>query len=771
MKSALLPSLLLLGCAFLCFGGASGEAYAQTKSQSPTGTNRAPLPVLCASAQEVHLIVDLNSTSASTQLEFCSPNDRRTAAATLTAGDFTSRMTKLGLGSSLAFSRSSGKNGTSSLSLPPIEPGTSALVKADVSNLWEAGEAEAPLRVNGVDVGRLVAVKYRLPFGVKVDAPDPTKPEIILQRDQDFDVVLKNDDQVTYVIEWDFHVAGSSLQGNSVTTPNSTGRFTVHPDRKWYRSFTGLLKDYDEDGKLTLSFRPPGATSPSYWPSKVISVKVHLRYSSETARAWIGNLLLLLVLVAGAVVSFLGSVGLPNRLKRSEYRENLLRLAQRISGISHQVDSRLRVVVRVQRKRLSEQLESRTSISADLNRVFDQVSQGTASLEKQVRLAEEIDLAHYGLKLLDAQGAGPSLLWSAEDSVWKAAEVISHIAPSDQELEQSQKYLDDATALMNRAHGLDAAIAQGLSPRSTQLQAELKVFELTSVYKKIQDALPGVFADLVVSAAPKTAEECSRLDRNLAKAELLRQFLQIYHVAENPQVRPILDKQLERLLGELSLESWEAMRTGRLLVREMQEGVYPDDLVLAARTSARIEIDPSVPVVNDLIRFTVGFGDPRLNGAAARLEFEGRWSFGHDNYSEIGWEPFHYFPKAGPSSVHFRFQSAGDREPVTVSRNINVGEFGQPWYKRDRNRAEIGRFAIALLPATFGLLAGAREQLLKMDIPSAMFAVFLLGYGSDSVKNVVSQSQQASTGSSAMPVGGGKASVAVGAAPQPVKAP
>jgi hypothetical protein len=336
------------------------------------------------------------------------------------------------------------------------------------------------------------------------------------------------------VIEWDFHVAGASLQGNSVTTPNGTARFMVHADRTWYGWLTGLLKDYDQDGKLTLSFRPPGAESPSYWPSKVISVKVHLRYCSETARAWLANSLLLLVLVAGAVVSFLGSVALPNRLKRSEYRENLARLAQRVSGISHQVDSRLRVVVRVQRKRLNEQLESRTSISADLNRLFDQVSQGMASLEKQVQLAEEIDLGHHHLKLLDAEGAGPSLLWAAEDSVWKAAEVISHIAPSDQELEQSQKYLDDAAALMNRAHGLDATIAQGLPARSTQLQAEFKVFALTDVYKKIQDALPGVFKDLVVSAAPVTPGECSRLDRNLAKAELVRQFLQIYHVAENP---------------------------------------------------------------------------------------------------------------------------------------------------------------------------------------------------------------------------------------------
>src|SRR5215467_1813396 len=132
MKSTCSHVLLVMGCAFLCFGGAGRETQARTNSQTPTNTNRAPLPVLCASAHEVPFIVDLNSTSASTQLEFCSPNDKKTAPAVLTAGDFTSRMTKLGLGSSIALSNPGGKNGTPSLSLQAIESGASVSVKVDV---------------------------------------------------------------------------------------------------------------------------------------------------------------------------------------------------------------------------------------------------------------------------------------------------------------------------------------------------------------------------------------------------------------------------------------------------------------------------------------------------------------------------------------------------------------------------------------------------------------------------------------------------------------
>jgi hypothetical protein len=771
----------------LCLCCVSRDAHAQANKQSSKQTTRpcapqakkqsrkeptgGPPPVLCGALGEVRVVVDLNSTSASTQVEFCSPGGRSTARATLTAGDLTSRMTNLGLGANVSFSRPGEKTGNSPFVLPSIRPGEAMTVAVQISNLWEAGEAEAPLRVNGVDVGKVIAVKYRLPFGVEVEGQNPANPDITLERNQGHAIVLKNGDPVDYQIEWNFQVAGRSSPESSrtiVVTPNSTAAFTVHPDPTWYSEWAGLLRDYDEAGTLTLSFRPPGVRSPSYWPSKVIPVKVHLRYSSETVRAWVANILLIVVLLLGAMFSYFGSVGLPNRLKRSEYRESLARLGQRISGISHQVDSGLRVAVRVQRKRLSELLDSRRNFSPDLNRVFGEVNDGMASLQKQVRVAEQIDTAHSRLKLLDLEGAAPSLLRDAEDRVWKAAGLINHIAPTDQELEQSQSYVDDASALMDKAEALDATFVQGLLAQSAHLQTDLKIFADTDteVYKKIQAALPGVFADLGVSAAPTTAEESTRLDRNLAKADLIRQFLQIYHVTGNPQVRQELDKQLERLQDELSLDTYEALRRAQWFIREAQEGVYPGDLVQSGK-SARIEIDPNVVQANELIRFRVGFEDPRLNRAEARLEFEGRWDFGHDKYGEIGWEPVHYFPRVGSFPVTFKFQGGGDMEPTAVKRTIDVSKRKESWFKRDRDRAESLRFVVALLPAVFGLLAGARDLLLKTDLVSGLVAVFLLGFGSDTVKNLVSQSQQVPAAPTTAPAGGATTGVSSGTTAKP----
>jgi hypothetical protein len=59
----------------------------------------------------------------------------------------------------------------------------------------------------------------------------------------------------------------------------------------------------------------------------------------------------------------------------------------------------------------------------------------------------------------------------------------------------------------------------------------------------------------------------------------------------------------------------------------------------------------------------------------------------------------------------------------------------------DRNLAEVVRLGIALVIALIGLLAGAREQLTKLDLIPAAVAVFLLGFGADTIKNLISPKQ------------------------------
>jgi hypothetical protein len=52
---------------------------------------------------------------------------------------------------------------------------------------------------------------------------------------------------------------------------------------------------------------------------------------------------------------------------------------------------------------------------------------------------------------------------------------------------------------------------------------------------------------------------------------------------------------------------------------------------------------------------------------------------------------------------------------------------------------EVLRFLLALGIAAVGLIVGAREQVLKLELFSALIAIFLLGFGSDRLKNLFTQ--------------------------------
>jgi hypothetical protein len=305
---------------------------------------------------------------------------------------------------------------------------------------------------------------------------------------------------------------------------------------------------------------------------------------------------------------------------------------------------------------------------------------------------------------------------------------------------------------MQNAEQYSKEFADKLVERASRIKEELTLYLNNPLYaplyaEKIKPALGSVFDDLAAPATePKTPEAAAWHDQILIKRDLVRQFLQIYHATQDPTIRPKLETQLARLLTALGLESYKAMRHARLLVREAQEGIYREDLLNAGKT-ARIEIDPAVPQTYDPVRFSLRFGDQRLNDAAARLEFEGRWEFGHgaDRYRETGWDPVHYFPEDKTYDVTFCFGGGAEGEAITQKHEVTAKKQSDFWFNRDRDRAEAVRFCVTLLPAIVGLLSGAREQFLKMDVSSALFAVFLLGFSSDTVKNLISKSQQEPT--------------------------
>jgi len=160
-----------------------------------------------------------------------------------------------------------------------------------------------------------------------------------------------------------------------------------------------------------------------------------------------------------------------------------------------------------------------------------------------------------------------------------------------------------------------------------------------------------------------------------------------------------------------------------------------------------------------------------LNIAYARQEWTCRWYFtlGEDTLVEEGWVITHYFGEeltykltiALTHNVDGTMLAVPDVDPFPAGEILLVAEvqrkFGQvvklllqghfsdarkEWNKGRRHSGKIldyVRLAMALLIALLGLIAGAKEQLLKLDLLPALVAVFMVGFGADQIKNLLTQ--------------------------------
>jgi len=222
------------------------------------------------------------------------------------------------------------------------------------------------------------------------------------------------------------------------------------------------------------------------------------------------------------------------------------------------------------------------------------------------------------------------------------------------------------------------------------------------------------------------------------------EFLDAYEILD-PAVKEQCAGTRTRLLDALRMHSFFEFRYAESFVAEMRERVYAHN-VKDALTGGRASIDrePHYLEVNESADYRVALDNFRYDGAAARDCFTCRWDFGDDCQPEKGWKVSHYFFKTGNYDVSVTFTDdegeplvSGDPpKPVTLTETIKVESSEiRPW--GERSKIEAMQLAIVLLVACFTLLAGANDQLAKVDLVPGLIAVFVLGFSADQIKTAL----------------------------------
>lgn len=667
------------------------------------------------------------------------------AQLSLQASDFVSLTTDRLLGAKTTFSdeTATAAKPTYTKTLPA---GDHVLVKVDVANVSEAGESKAVIYNGSVPLGPMTAINDRFPFNVTV-VSSSGQSEIRVVSGVPVSLTFKNADPFSYPVRWKMRVKGKTFEYPYTLKlpPNGAAFVDFVPPKEWLPSpLATIFKDQEQEGEVLIISSYDTVSSSPFPQTKAIPIKLHLAYLSDVTNQIIGYPLVFLILVLGGVTSLVITFGLPNRLQRLNLKDKIETVSRTISAISRSVDSRLRVLLRVERKRLADLLASRSAYSPDLTDVFAQTEAGIASLSAKVDVVNQLDLLRQKLADLASKCLGPTVIDKVDTILQQGADLLRKPQVSAADIEAARASLTKAEELLT-TRGITQGTPQELANRAKAAAASLSTLRDSDACKKLEQRFAHYFRAITEQyqdPANIHEEDYGFLDDALSRLQLLKHFLEKGHQVTGTSGSTDAE---ERFLKELEREGWYGFRSAPLFLRELEQKVYAEGLSQALQDnpkSASIEVNRT-PRQNEPLEFTLVFHDPNLNGAAAREEWRYKWSFGDNLQEDTTWTVWHYYRQDGKFRASVIFEDLHGNaivdtngKLVEIAKDVQVERQSKTFFG-ERAKIELMKLAIALVAAGIGLIAGARDQLLKLDLVPGLIAVFLAGFGADTIKNLI----------------------------------
>ncbi|MCA1568199.1 MAG: hypothetical protein LC803_21655 [Acidobacteria bacterium] len=749
-----------------------------------------------------------------------------------------------------------------------LKAGSNMKVQVMVTNFRGEGDAEASLINNGTKIG-VLKVRRNL-FDIQLDVPDPANPLVTFERGSMTALVMKNGSDAPLKVKWMIVVNGvkfcgsesqkqgywlgplnilSSTDDRACEQPNLWKELYLPPKDKrsieitpppgWYpRDFNGIFKNETQPAILRLTLMPlefmngqVSQVAQTSWPEKDIRFNAQLSYLSPVRQQVYSTFIIGLTLLLGGIFSLIARNWIPNQLRKRDLREKLTELRLKTSGLSGQIESTLRVLVRVERKRLVDLLDARFIISPDMNTMFTQAEQGIVLLNRRVDMLSLIDSTYERLSSLRTSCPPPSLIDKIEGLLDKASLLLRNNEPHELDFQQAQKLIADAAAGVEELNLPDEKFAEYLSKKIGALLEDLNPSSPigeTHSCQRLRAHFPGPFDVLnqtYTDPAKIRPDDYAWFDMNISVLSIIRDFIRLYEGTVETGLRETLKEYEPQLLQHLSMQSWDQLHSAKILLRQMKEGIFIRDIEEAIRANeVTIEMDPPNAKPQRPVRLSARFRRPELNGSAARERFTCVWDFGHlrppsqgrekgawgavsrmntrpkrnlaendsqtveaqesslqaaadkqikEEFPEKGWIVSHYFVGVHPYDISVSFEDprgkyvsrevprapargeettdkaqadAADTTEKNESEKIVIGKTVKPQddsdtQKNERLAAEIVSLAMVLIIALLGLITGAREQVLKLDVIPGLIAVFLLGFGADALKNLLTQRQ------------------------------
>ncbi|HEX7285491.1 MAG TPA: hypothetical protein VF532_04875, partial [Candidatus Angelobacter sp.] len=541
------------------------------------------------------------------------------------------------------------------------------------------------------------------------------------------------------------------------------------PSTSWFfDSATGYARSAKRKGWLTLRFAK--ANAPQIQEQ---NLPLEIQFEPASRSLFWSLLKVALWLLVGALLSLVLRVSVPNIKRKSKLKDQLNEAAKLISTISTEVDSNLRVLLRVERRALDELRLAVWPFGPGYADYAKRVEEGLPTLNRRIDAVLRLDEALIRKKTLTEHSAAPTRLEQVEEMLGAVSETLKQDQLSEEEwvlvkqrLENAQKLLRDPTQAEKEAfEGMLSrrwkAIANHFGRDTTgkllvpaTLQGMEGCFPEPSLLPVTTDADGAQWLDSVGVV---------RADLQLSALELVWEFQFLSPAGGAPSERWKTAKtELNQLLSTPAIDN---LGQAKRLLQQLAEGVQEDDIVKALEAGrATLSMDPSIARPDQTIRFSVQFRQtqPNLNTAAAREQISCHWVFkdvssfrrrgirrwlaegGEKDSSleipEEGWHVHHYFERGVHTStitVRF-FKSNGDLIELKQGQNFPVLE-AHPTVRR-RGKENWQRFGMELTQLSAALLvplATLASTTINGGTSGHWWELVAIGFASDTIKNIL----------------------------------
>jgi hypothetical protein len=657
-------------------------------------------------------------------------------------------------------------NGTEGLAKDAILP-----VKVTVTKLWEAGQSEAVLKngetnipvLGGPTQSSIKAIRIPTDYNIQLNSPTPDTPEIHIIGDRAL-LSLKNSDPFNYSFTWKLRLNGQLFDGGknfidlSSNSPADIELKTpVIPEASFLTS--GTLKDEIVNGKIILVpfFEGDAIAQPPR--SKEIPVTVRLSYweSGNIQQLW--NIVCVFILLAvGGVCSLWVHSGMPNTTRALALRRRLRDLEMKIGGLGGSLNSRWRVLLKSHLLAIWKDLFSSWWIFPSFAATLD-------TLTKKVDMAQQwVEVAYSASLILhdadqESHPIPPTVMrWIQERCVDALTPIESGLTTDDEiqkmkaNLNAARKYL---ALTVDQIANPD--LDKEISDREDRLKSEVDHLRKTYVH------FSGLITQLE-QAVGKPLSPTNYIDRDSCslRVELLQAFDQRKNQLANAAgsaVQGALERLKNRenwLMTYLVTDTHESLRTALFIVNEMRQDIYVNnalsDEVKKAPPAVTITTDPVTVEARTPVRLALRFNRQVLNQAVARQEWICSWNFGDRTQQENGWEVFHSYESTGKQDVQVMISDLDGNlvisDSIKGTVTVGIGQdskgtghrsgFAKPKLEPE-TKLELGRLVIVLGLALVTLMATARQQAQSLTFLEAIGAVVALGFGADTIKNLILQ--------------------------------